>query len=42
MHWNEFIKVGSFGDPGAATVEYGQALVEYAVDTTANLINQLL
>lgn len=42
MHWNEFIRVGSFGDPGAATAEYGRALVEYAVDTTANLIDQLL
>lgn len=42
IHWNEFIETGSFGDGGAADAEYGRLLVEYAVNTTADLINQLL
>lgn len=42
MHWNEICRVGSFGDPGAATAEYGKLIVDYAVDTTADLINRLL
>lgn len=42
MHWNEFMKTGSFGDGGAADAQLGKLLVEYAVDTTAALINQLL
>lgn len=42
MHWKEFMETGSFGDGGAADPEYGRLLVEYAVDTTSALINQLL
>ena len=42
MHWNEFVETGSFGDGSAADAEYGRQLVEYAVHTTADLINQLL
>lgn len=42
MHWNEIMETGSFGDGGAATPELGKALIESAVDTTAELINKLL
>ena len=42
MHWNEVMETGSFGDGGAATLELGKALIESAVDTTADLINRLL
>ena len=42
MHWNEVMETGSFGDGGAATLELGKALIESAVDTTAELINRLL
>lgn len=42
VHWNEFVKTGSFGDSRSADPEYGRRLVEYAVETTAALINHLL
>lgn len=42
MHWKEFVETGSFGDGGAADPEYGRQLVEYAVNTTAGLINRFL
>lgn len=42
MHWNEIMETGSFGDGGAATVELGKALIDSAVDTTAELIHRLL
>lgn len=42
IHWKEFVKTGSFGDSSAATAEWGKALVEDMVNTTSELINQLL
>ena len=42
IHWKEFVETGSFGDGGAADPEYGRQLVDYAVNTTADLINQFL
>lgn len=41
-HWNEFVTSGSFGDPGIATAEYGEALVEDVVHRISDLINRLL
>lgn len=42
IHWKEFVKIGSFGDGGAATAEYGELLAREAVEATADLINHLL
>lgn len=42
IHWKEFVEAGSFGDPTAATAEYGKELVEDVVNTTTELINRLL
>ena len=42
MHWNSFVKTGSFGDGGAASAEFGKILVEDVVNTTIRRIHEFL
>ena len=38
MHWDEFKKVGCFGDPAKATAEKGKIILEHEIDQISSLI----
>ena len=42
VHWTEFSDYAVLGDPGCASEEKGQALVQHSLQTTLASIRQLL
>lgn len=42
VHWNRFVRTGSFGDSSMASADYGEALVKDAVGTITDLIERFL
>lgn len=42
ISWDEYITVGSYGDPSKATADKGKAFVKAAVDDLVHLINDIM
>jgi creatinine amidohydrolase len=42
VSWDEYITVGSYGDPSLATAEKGKAFLNDLIDEIVHLINDLM